>query len=409
MTPLNPVTRAGWRFGSDDIPPPETTQLPYTGAAISPWTRCGVLGCVKGAGQLGVFEAIGSDTHEEVLYGYDHVSRLRNIIAIHSSALGPALGGTRFYPYASEEDALRDVLRLSRGMTYKSSAAGLDLGGGKAVIIGDPRTMKTERLLRAYGNIVDSLDGRYITAEDVGTTTTDMAMVSRETQWVAGLPAELGGSGDPSPATARGVMNAMRAVADHLWGTEDLSGRTVAVQGVGKVGAELVARLARTGAATVITDVDETALRMVSETYSSTVVGTDEIYDADCDIFAPCALGASLNPETIPRLKCEAVVGSANNQLESDEDANRLVDAGITYAPDFVVNAGGIINVAVGIGGYEVRRAATAIDNIQFAVSDVLTAAKERGINPHEAAVEVAQERIDQIGTLRRHRGLRRT
>ncbi len=364
---------------------------------------------MKGAGQLGVFEAIGSDTHEEVLFGYDHVSGLRTIIAIHSSALGPALGGTRFYPYASEEDALYDVLRLSRGMTYKSAAAGLDLGGGKAVIIGDPRTMKTERLLRAYGDIINSLDGRYITAEDVGTTPADMAMVSRETQWVAGLPAELGGSGDPSPATARGVMNAMRAVADHLWSSEDLSGRSVAVQGVGKVGANLVERLTKAGATTFISDVDTAALERVSDAHGSTVVELDQIYDVECDIFAPCALGASLNVDTIPRLRCAAVVGSANNQLATDEDADRLTDAGILYAPDFVVNAGGIINVAIGIGGYEVRRAATAIDNIQFAVSDVLTAAKEHGINAHEAAVHVAQERIDRIGSLRRHRGLRRT
>lgn len=357
---------------------------------------------------MGVFEAIGADTHEEVVFGYDPASGLRTIIAIHSSALGPALGGTRFYPYASEEEALQDVLRLSKGMTYKSAAAGLDLGGGKAVIIGDPSSMKTERLLRAYGNIIDSLGGRYITAEDVGTTPADMAMVSRETQWVAGLPSELGGSGDPSPATARGVMNAMRAVAEHLWGSDELSGRTVAVQGVGKVGSSLVARLTKTGAATVITDVDQIAAERVAAEHGSEVVGLDEIYDVDCDIFSPCALGASLNERTIPRLRCAAIVGAANNQLATDEDADRLVARDILYAPDFVVNAGGIINVAVGIGSYDVRRAATAIDNIQIAVSDVLATADEYGINPHRAAVRVAEERIDRIGTLHRHRGLRR-
>jgi leucine dehydrogenase len=357
---------------------------------------------------LGVFEAIGSDTHEEVVFGYDPVSGLRTIIAIHSSALGPALGGTRFYPYQSEQEALTDVLRLAKGMTYKSAAAGLDLGGGKAVIIGDPATMKTERLLRAYGNIIDSLSGRYITAEDVGTTPADMAMVSRETQWVAGLPSDLGGSGDPSPATARGVMNAMRAVADHVWGSDDLSGRTIAVQGVGKVGSSLVARLAKAGAATVITDADQIAAERVAAEHGSDVVGPDEIYDVESDIFSPCALGASLNERTIPRLKCSAVVGAANNQLATDADADRLEARGITYAPDFVVNAGGIINVAVGIGSYDVRRAATAIDNIQIAVSDVLAAADEHGINPHLAAIRVAEERIERIGTLRRHRGLRR-
>ena len=357
---------------------------------------------------MGVFEAIGADTHEEVVFGYDEASGLRTIIAIHSSVLGPALGGTRFYPYATEEDALTDVLRLSKGMTYKSAAAGLDLGGGKAVIIGDPRTMKTERLLRAYGNVIDSLGGRYITAEDVGTTPADMAMVSRETQWVAGLPSELGGSGDPSPATARGVMNAMRAVADHLWGSDDLNGRTVAVQGVGKVGSSLVARLTKAGAATVVTDADQIAAERVAAEHGSRVVALDEIYDVDCDILSPCALGSSLTEQTIPRLKCAAVVGAANNQLATDADADRLVARGIVYAPDFVVNAGGIINVAVGIGSYDIRRAATAIDNIQIAVSDVLEAADEHGINPHRAAVHVAEERIERIGTLHRHRGLRR-
>lgn len=226
---------------------------------------------------------------------------------------------------------------------------------------------------------------------------------------MAGLPAELGGSGDPSPATARGVMNAMHAVAERLWGSEDLTGRTVAVQGVGKVGANLVGRLTKAGASTIITDIDENALDQVATAYGSKIIELDEIYDIECDIFAPCALGASLNSETIPRLACAAVVGSANNQLATDADADRLVDRGILYVPDFVVNAGGIINVAVGIGGYEVRRAATAIDNIHIAVADVLAAAEQHGINPHVAAVRVAEERIDAVGTLRRHRGLRRT
>ncbi len=348
------------------------------------------------------------DDHEQVVFCRDPASGLKAIIAIHNTVRGPALGGCRMWDYGTEEDALVDALRLSRGMTYKAALAGLACGGGKAVIIGDPSSMKTERLLRAYGNIIDSLGGRYITAEDVGTTPADMAMVSRETQWVAGLPSELGGSGDPSPATARGVMNAMRAVAEHLWGSDELSGRTVAVQGVGKVGSSLVARLTKTGAATVITDVDQIAAERVAAEHGSEVVGLDEIYDVDCDIFSPCALGASLNERTIPRLRCAAIVGAANNQLATDEDADRLVARDILYAPDFVVNAGGIINVAVGIGSYDVRRAATAIDNIQIAVSDVLATADEYGINPHRAAVRVAEERIDRIGTLHRHRGLRR-
>ncbi len=300
------------------------------------------------------------------------------------------------------------MLRLSRSMTYKSAAAGLDLGGGKAVIIGDPAT-KTERLLRAYGTIVESLHGRYITAEDVGTTLADMVTVSHETKWVAGLPAELGGSGDPSPATARGVMNAMRAVAEHLWSSEDLSGRTVAVQGVGKVGGNLVERLTKAGAETVISDIDDQALSEVASAHGSRVVGLDAIYDVECDIFAPCAMGASLNPDTIPRLHCRAIVGSANNQLATAEDADRLAAAGILYVPDFVVNAGGIINIAAGIGGYDVRRAAGAIDHIHDAVTNVLAAAAEHGINPHQAAVRIAEERIEAVGTLRRFGGLRQT
>ncbi len=264
---------------------------------------------------MGVFDAIGLDTHEEVLFGYDRVSGLRSIIAIHSTSLGPALGGTRFFAYPDEESALVDVLRLSKGMSYKSAAAGLDLGGGKAVIIGDPGEIKTERLLRAYGDVVDSLGGRYITAEDVGTTTADMAMIRRQTRWVAGLPLEDGGSGDPSPATARGVVAAMRAVADRLWGSVDLYGRTVAVQGVGKVGSDLVARLAGLGADIVVADVNPLATDSVAMEHRVKVVELDDIYEVECDIFAPCAMGGSLDADTIPRLSCAAVVGSANNQL----------------------------------------------------------------------------------------------
>jgi glutamate dehydrogenase/leucine dehydrogenase len=252
---------------------------------------------------LGVFDAIGSDTHEEVLYGYDPVSGLRTIIAIHSTALGPALGGTRFFPYETEEEALRDALRLAKGMSYKSAAAGLDLGGGKAVIIGDPDVMKTERLLRAYARVVDSLGGRYVTAEDVGATTADMITISTETRWVTGLPDTYGGSGDPSPATARGVIGAMRCVAERLWGTEDLADRTVAVQGIGKVGSSLVERLTKAGAKTVICDVNEAALQRTSSEFGSVIVATDEIFDVDCDMFAPCAMGGAINEQTAARLQ----------------------------------------------------------------------------------------------------------
>ncbi|MDJ0923298.1 MAG: Glu/Leu/Phe/Val dehydrogenase [Acidimicrobiia bacterium] len=357
---------------------------------------------------MGVFEAIGSDTHEEVLYGHDSVSGLRTIIAIHSTALGPALGGTRFFPYESEETALRDALRLAKGMSYKSAAAGLDLGGGKAVIIGDPQTIKTERLLRAYGRIIDSLGGRYITAEDVGATTADMITISKETQWVTGLPDAYGGSGDPSPATARGVLGAMRGVAERLWGSDDLSDRTIAVQGVGKVGSSLVERLTKAGAKTVVCDVNEAALQAVSSEYGSIIVGIDEIFDVECDIFAPCAMGGAINDHTVERLRCAAVTGAANNQLETPDQGDRLASRGILYAPDFIVNAGGIINIADEMHGYDWRRAATAVDQIRENLRKVFDKADQQSIHPYVAAIEVAKERIAGIGSINlRRRGHR--
>ncbi len=350
---------------------------------------------------MGVFEAIGSDTHEEVLYGHDPVSGLKTIIAIHSTALGPALGGTRFFPYATEGAALRDALRLAKGMSYKSAAAGIDLGGGKAVIIGDPRTVKSERLLRAYGRVIDSLGGRYITAEDVGATTQDMITIASETRWVTGLPDTYGGSGDPSPATARGVVGAIRTVATRLWDSDDLAGLTVAVQGVGKVGSSLVERLTKAGAKTVVCDVNDEALQRVSSEHGSVVVGTNEIFDVESDIFAPCAMGGAINEETVERLRCRAVVGSANNQLETESMADRLVARGILYAPDFIVNAGGIINIADELNGYDWRRAAAAVDQIGDNLRKVFDKADERSVTSNVAAIEVAKDRINAIGSLK--------
>ena len=350
---------------------------------------------------MGVFEAIGTETHEEVLFGVDHESGLRTIIAIHDTSLGPALGGTRFYPYTDEAEALRDVLRLSKGMTLKSAAAGLDLGGGKAVIIGDPAEIRSERLIRAYGRVVDSLGGRYITAEDVGTTVDDMVLIARETKWVSGLPCAQGGSGDPSPATARGVMAALRAVCERVWDTDDIAGRRVAVQGVGKVGMDLVRRLAEAGAETVVTDTNPEAVAHAVETYGSNAVGPDDIYDVDCDVFSPCALGATLNERTIPRLRCAAVAGSANNQLATDHDAERLSEAGILYAPDFIVNAGGVINIAVETDGYSTERAEMMVDRIYDNLSAVFRTVDSDGVGPNEAAMRVAQRRIDRVGSLR--------
>ena len=351
---------------------------------------------------MGVFSMVEETGHEQVLFGNDPRSGLRTIIAIHSTALGPALGGTRFYPYENEETALRDVLRLSRGMTLKAAAAGLDLGGGKAVIIGDPHRDKNERLWRAYGRMVDSLNGRYITAEDVGTTALDLAMVRRETRWASGVPVEEGGSGDPSPATAIGLLAALKATAGFLWGSEDLKGRRVAIQGVGKVGYYFTRLLVNEGVEVVVTDTHEPAVARAVEDFGVKAVGIDEIIAVDCDVFAPCALGAILNKQSIPKLSCEAVAGSANNQLEKEEDAQLLAERGILYAPDFLVNAGGLINVFEELNGYSEQRAMLHVHAIGPRTLDVLVAAKERGVIPQDAALQLANERIESISDLRR-------
>ena len=353
---------------------------------------------------MGVFDAVAGDGHEQVLYGYDRVSGLRAIIAIHSTALGPALGGTRFFPYESEEEALTDVLRLSKGMTYKAAVTGLDLGGGKAVIIGEPRSEKSERLFRAYGRIVDSLQGRYITAEDVGTTTTDMDIVRRETRWALGASVAEGGAGDPSPVTARGLYAASKAVAKKLWDDSDLAGRRFAVQGVGKVGSAFVQLLVEARAEVLVTDAYGPAIDVAVENYGVKPVDPDEIFAVDCDVFSPCALGAGLNETTIPRLNCQAIVGSANNQLATDDDANRLASRGILYAPDFVVNAGGLINVYDELNGYSRTRALHRVDSIYDATLRILETADDHGITPNQAAVMIADDRIRDIGDLRRFR-----
>ena len=348
-----------------------------------------------------MFEAIGTETHEEVLFGADRESGLRTIIAIHDTSLGPALGGTRFYPYLDEAAALRDVLRLAKGMTLKSAAAGLNLGGGKAVIIGDPATLWSEGLIHAYGRVIDSLGGRYVTAEDVGTTVEDMVLISKETSWVSGLPLEEGGSGDPSPATARGVMAALRAIGERLWGSDDLAGRRVAVQGIGKVGMDLVRRLTDVGAETIVADPNAAAVAFAVETYGSKAVLLDEIYDIECDVFSPCALGAVLNDETIPRLGCAAIAGSANNQLAVDRDVERIVDRGILYAPDFVVNAGGVINISVETDGYTLERAAVMVDRIYNNLTAVFETADAERVDPQTAAMRFAKRRIDEAGVRR--------
>ncbi len=343
---------------------------------------------------MGVFDTIGTDRHQSVHFGTDPDTGLRSIVAIHSTVLGPALGGTRFYPYASEHDALVDVLRLSKGMTYKAACAGLSLGGGKAVIIGDPARDATDDLFRAYGRFVDGLAGRYITAEDVGTTVENMEVVATQTDHVRGLSVEHGGSGDPSPATARGVLAAQRAVATLLWGSDDLAGKRVAIKGVGKVGMSLARKLAGLGAELIVADVNPAATEIASVELGAKVVDVDEIHHVECEIFAPCALGGDLNARSIPELRCTAVVGSANNQLATEEDGDRLRAAGILYAPDFVVNAGGIINIAAEHGGYTTEKAAAMIDRIFDNLTEILTTADRLDIGTHTAAEHVAEERI---------------
>jgi leucine dehydrogenase len=344
-----------------------------------------------------VFEVITADGFEQVAYCHDAATGLRAIVAIHSTALGPGLGGTRFYPYASEDEALIDVCRLAKGMTYKHAVCGNDLGGGKAVILGDPATLRSEALFRAYGRFVEGLSGRYLTAEDVGTTQADMDVISRETRHVTGVSESLGGSGDPSPATAWGVLWAMKAVAERLWGSPSLSGRHVCISGVGKVGGALAEHLATEGAKLTVTDVNTAAVETVVARDGAKAVAPEAAHAVPCDIFSPCALGAVLNATTIPELHCDAVVGSANNQLESPEDAEGLRQRGIVYAPDFVANAGGVINIAEEPHGYDRQRAYDRIRTIHDTLLRVFDRAEADGITTAAAADRLAEERIASV------------
>lgn len=345
----------------------------------------------------GVFDILAADGFEQVAYCHDSPTGLRAIVAIHSTALGPSLGGTRFFPYGSEREALVDVCRLAVSMTYKHAVCGNDLGGGKAVIIGDPATMKTEALLRAYGRFVEGLAGRYITAEDVGTTQPDMDIVRRETRHVTGNSEALGGSGDPSPATALGVLCAMRAVAQRLWDSPSLAGRHVCISGVGKVGAALAAHLDAEGAKLTVADVNERALAAVVERHGALTVAPEAAHTVACDVFSPCALGAVLNPTTIPELHCDAVVGSANNQLAGPADAERLRHRGIVYAPDFVASAGGVINIAEEANGYDHDRAHSRIETIHDTLLQVFERADSDSITTAQAAERLAEERIASV------------
>lgn len=344
--------------------------------------------------------------HEEVIYCHDKQIGLRAIIAIHNTALGPALGGTRMWNYKSEDEALVDVLRLSKGMTYKAAAAGLNLGGGKAVIIGDPKTQKTEALFRAFGQYINALNGKYITAEDVNTCVTDMEYVFMETPWVTGIPKGLGGSGDPSPYTAHGVLMGMRAAVKEKLGLDSIKGLTVAVQGLGNVGSNLIRYLTEEGAKVKVADIDPTRVKANVEKYKTIAVAPEEIVTTDCDIFAPCALGAVINDLTIGQLKCKIIAGGANNQLAEPRHGEALKELGILYAPDYVINAGGLMNVFVELEGYSSDRAYEKTGRVYENMMKVFHFAKEQGISTHIAADRIAEARIKTIGSLKqRHQG----
>lgn len=350
---------------------------------------------------MGVFqEDLG---HEQVVFCHDKATGLRAIIGIYSTALGPALGGTRFYPYATEEDALRDVLRLSRAMAYKSALAGLDLGGGKAVIWGDPATLKSEALLRAYGRFVESLGGRYITACDVGTDASDMDVIARETRYVTGRSQEQGGAGDPSVYTAWGVIQGMRAAAEHVWGTSSLAGRRVGIAGLGKVGRHLTGHLLADGASVIATDISPAAREWARATHPemTLVEDIDALIKSDIDIYAPCALGGALNDETVPMLRARVVAGSANNQLAHPGIDQALVDRGILYVPDYLINAGGLIQVADEIRGFDPERAKAHVGRIYDATRELLTFSQVEGVPPAAAADRRAEQRIAEIGRIR--------
>jgi leucine dehydrogenase len=349
---------------------------------------------------LELFALLAEHEHEQVSLYYEPSSGYRGIIAIHSTVLGPALGGTRFWHYRSDAEALIDCLRLARGMTYKAAVAGLNLGGGKSVIIGDNRTARREPLFRAHGRHVESLKGRYITAEDVGTTASDMEFVRAETAHVTGL---IGKSGDPAPVTAYGVYRGMKACARYRWGSESLAGKHVALQGCGAVGYHLARLLHAEGATLTCTDLDPQRVKRVVEECRARAVGVDEIYDVRADIFAPCALGAVLNDATIPRLAVEIVAGSANNQLAEDRHGDLLEERHITYAPDYVINSGGLINVNAELHGWAPERARAKAGEIYDTLLRVFEIAREEGIPSYRAADRLAEQRIASVERVRRN------
>ena len=349
---------------------------------------------------MNLFDTISSMGHEQLVLCHDPAAGYRGIIAIHSTVLGPALGGTRFWNYRTDADALIDALRLARGMTYKAAVAGLNLGGGKSVLIGDHKTTRREPLFRAHGRHIESLNGRYITAEDVGTTTADMEYVKAETDHVTGL---IGKSGDPSPVTAYGVYRGIKACARHRTGSDALAGKTVALQGCGSVGYHLAKLLAAEGARLVVADIDPERARRVVDECRAQAVPPDDIYGVRADVFAPCALGAVINDATLPRLQVEIVAGGANNQLAEERHGDLLEERGITYAPDYVINGGGLINVNAELAGWSLERARAKAAEIYDTLLRVFEIAREEGIPAYRAADRLAEQRIAAVSSVRRN------
>lgn len=340
--------------------------------------------------------------YEQMIFCQDKTSGLKAVIVIHDTTLGPALGGARMWQYNSEEEAVEDALRLARGMTYKNAAAGLNLGGGKTVIIGDPHKDKNEEMFRAFGRFVQGLNGRYITAEDVGTTVDDMELIYEETEYVTGISQAFGSSGDPSPVTAYGVYLGMKAAAKEAFGSADLAGKVVAVQGVGNVAYHLCSHLHKEGAELIVTDINIHSVQRAVEEFGAKAVDPDEIYGVKCDIFSPCALGGIINDRTIPQLQAKVIAGSANNQLEADRHGERLHETGILYAPDYVINAGGVINVADELNGYNRERAMKKVESIFANIEKVFRISKEEGIPTYAAADRLAEERLVKLKKSRR-------
>ncbi|MDX1577303.1 MAG: Glu/Leu/Phe/Val dehydrogenase [Gemmatimonadota bacterium] len=354
---------------------------------------------VLGAEGLEMFDLLRAMGHEQVVFSHDPSCGYHGIIAVHDTTLGPALGGTRFWDYESDREALLDVLRLSRGMTYKAAVAGLNLGGGKAVIIGDSRTRDREMLMRAHGRAIDSLGGRYITAEDMGVSVEDMDFVHMETDFVVGIQ---GRSGDPSPVTAYGVYRGIKACAHKCYGDDDLSARSVAVQGVGHVGHHLCRNLAEERVKLFITDIDEVRTARVADELGAEVVSAEEIYEVEADVFAPCALGAVVNDETIPKFRFDIIAGAANNQLAGSHHDVMLQEAGILYAPDYVINAGGLINVYSELAGWTLERSKRKAGEIYTVLLAIFDLAEAEGLTAAEAADRVAERRLERVGRLHR-------